>query len=313
MEGELVAEAVLARDERRAVVHRVVVARLAGAHEGAEDFRIGALRPREIVENGDAIKRRADADQVAQRLFDTGGGSVVGVEVREVGVQSARHRHTAVAARLRRDHRGVAGAVVLDADQRLDDRSGLDLVVVLADDPFLRGDVGPRQDLGQRLRQIIGRGVDGIGLGLGRPHRRALQARHAVVQEMHVEVGDGFAVVAQFETMVAGDLADVGRLDALGGEDGQRHGDLGGRHGGDHAFLALRDPDLGVGQPGVLERHAVEVDDAAVLGADLAARAGEAAGAAVGQRREAAGVARLQHGVHGALLFDRVADLHRAA
>ena len=111
----------------------------------AEDVRVGALRPGKIVEDGDTVDRRTDAHQVAQRLFDAGGGSEVGIAVGIARIEAAGDDDAGVAAGHRRDDGGVGRTIVGDAHQRLHDRSGLHFMVVLADHRFLAGDVRPRQ------------------------------------------------------------------------------------------------------------------------------------------------------------------------
>ena len=54
------------------------------------------------------------------------------------------------------------------------------------------------------------------------------------------------------------------------------------RHGQHHPFLGLGDPDLGVREPFVFQRHAIELDLGADMLAHFAHGAGEAAGAAIG-------------------------------
>ncbi len=52
--------------------------------------------------------------------------------------------------------------------------------------------------------------------------------------------------------------------------------------GDDHPLLRLADPDLGIAEPRVLERHGVKIDFGAEFGAHLADGAAQSAGAAVG-------------------------------
>ena len=104
----------------------------------------------------------------------------------------------------------------------------------------------------------------------------------------------GWPLVEELQPPVVGEPADDRRLDVLVAEELEDGGALPRRHGEDHAFLRLGDPDLRVAQALVLERHAVEVDLGAELLAHLADGAGEAAGAAVGDGGVQAAVAGLE-------------------
>ena len=105
------------------------------------------VAPAEIVEQGDARRIGPDGDDVAHRLVDRGGGHRIRVEVAVKRVDAAADRQAAEGAEHRRDHGRIAGAVVGDADERLEDRAALDLVIVLADDPFLGRDARGGEDL----------------------------------------------------------------------------------------------------------------------------------------------------------------------
>ena len=88
-----------------------------------------------------AARVGADGDDVAHRLVDGRGRHRVGIEVAVARVDAAADRQAGPRAEHRQHDRGIAGAVVVHADQRLDDAAALHLVVVLADDPFLAADV----------------------------------------------------------------------------------------------------------------------------------------------------------------------------
>ena len=111
---------------------------------------------------------------------------------------------------------------------------------------------------------------------------------------------------------VARELAEVGRLDLAPPRQLEERVELVGRHRERHPLLRLADEDLPRGEPLVLQRGLGEVEPrAARLLGHLADRAGEAAGAVVGDRRIEAEIARLEQEVEHHLLRDRVADLHR--
>ena len=114
------------------------------------------------------------------------------------------------------------------------------------------------------------------------------------MEELHRQVGDDLAVVAEGEPAGRDELAEVGGLDVLRGAERLQRRPVLGRHGQDHALLGLGDPDLGVGEPLVLERGAVEIDLGPELRAHLADGRAEAPGAAVGDRVEEAAVAGLE-------------------
>ena len=63
---------------------------------------------------------------------------------------AAAQRDAAIAGELGPNHRRIGGPDLQRAGQRLDDRAALHLVIVLADDPVLAGDVRMRER-GQKL------------------------------------------------------------------------------------------------------------------------------------------------------------------
>src|SRR5260370_391045 len=93
-------------------------------------------------------------------------------------------------------------------------------MVVLTYDPFLAADVPARQDLGEGGVEIGGRGTRGIRCALpaawgGRPGCLAHDRGAAVVQELHVQVGDLLSGIRKLEPAGRLEGADGGRLDAL--------------------------------------------------------------------------------------------------
>ena len=254
-----------------------------------------------------------DRHAVADRLVDDAGRHGVGVDAAVPGVDPARDGQPPARPAHRQDHRRVARPVVAIAHQGLDHGPALDLVVVLADDPFLAANV-PVPEQGNE----VGGGVEPLGqrqrtLRSGRERRGPGHRRASLVQEVHRQVAHDLAVVAEGEPAGGDELAEVGRLDVLGLAEGPQRRPGRRRHRQDHPFLRLRDPDLGVGEPLVLERGSLQVDERAEVGPHLADRRAEAPGAAVGDRMEEAAVAGLEDHVEHHLLGDRVADLHGAA
>jgi hypothetical protein len=273
---ELVVQAVLARDERRAEGQRPVVAGAAGLDEVAEVGGVGARAPREVVEDRGLVGVAADGHDVAQRLVDGGQRHAVGVDVAPRGQDAAADGEALAAAEHGRHDRRVRGAVASRADERLDHRAGQHLVVVLADDPLLARDVGRREQLEQQRSGAGGRQVGRVGDRAAAARGLPRLAWQAFVEEARVEVHHARAAEVGAQPAVAGEGADHGGLDVLGREDREERGLVLGRHGEDHALLRLADPDLAVGQAVVLERHALELHVRAALGAHLADRRGQA-------------------------------------
>ena len=147
----------------------------------------------------------------------------------------------------------------------------------------------------------------------GRPRRLADDRRPAVVQEVHRQVGDLLALIAEGQPARVDERPRSVASTPSRRQSSSSAGQFVGRHGQDHPLLGLGDPDLGVRQALVLERGSVELDLGAELGAHLADGRAEAAGAAIGDGVVQAPVAGLDDHVEHLLLGDRVADLHGAA
>ncbi len=134
------------------------------------------------------------------------------------------------------------------------------------------------------------------------------------MQEVHVELTDRGALVANNKLLVVGELADDGGFDVFRVEQGQELVHVPGRGGQHHSLLCLGDPDLVIPQPLILQRDLFQIDDRAKLGAHLSHRAGQAPRPAVCNGRVQAPVGvvpRPQQRVQELLLGDGVADLHR--
>ena len=209
------------------------------------------------------------------------------------------------------------GPSFVDADQRLDDAAALHFVVVLADDPFLAGDVERAEDL--RSSVAVSRVAGGVRQTSSRCRRRrvnrlAHDRRPAVVQELHRQVGD----LAARRYFSCSRPVGTNRPMTVASTPSERHSaaelvPLLGRHGQHHPLLGFGDPDLGVREPLVLQRRPIEPHLGADLLAHLADGAREPAGAAVGDGVIQPAVAGLQQHVEHHLLGDRVADLHGPA
>jgi hypothetical protein len=80
------------------------------------------------------------------------------------------------------------------------------------------------------------------------------------VQEFHIKVADKVFVIIELEFFIRGEFADGGCFHAFAAADFQQPVEIMRRHGQDHALLRLGDPDLGVGQAGVFQRHPIEIN-----------------------------------------------------
>ncbi len=180
---------------------------------------------------------------------------------------------------------------------------------------MLAGDVGraedPRQAFGQVARR---RGVPVELAGRRRlVARLAHHRRPAAVEKLHRQLADLVLAILELQPPGGQELADHRGLDPFAfGQLGKRLPLLGsdGQH---HSLLGLGDPDFGVGQPLVLQRHAVEPDFGADRLPHFADGARKAAGAAVGNSVIQPPVAGREDHVEQHLFGDRIADLHGAA
>ena len=181
MRAELVVQAVLAADERRAQRDGHVVAGQGRADQRAERLRPVGVAPAEVVEDGDPRAdrpRRPRSCAPPRRSRWPPSGTCRGR--RSTG--SCRRRST-MPRRLSSTGRSTAaslGPSFATPTSGLIDAAALHLVVVLADDPFLAGHVERAEDLQQRRRCSRSRGVAAAGIsiadcgstgGLDRPPR----------------------------------------------------------------------------------------------------------------------------------------------
>ena len=335
---ELVVQRVFTANERRTERDRNVATRKRGANQRAENFRFVGVPPTEVVEDRNRRRVGADRDGVARRFVDGGGGHPVGVVVAVVRVHPVRDDQTAAARQARTQDGGVARAVAFDADERFQDASALNFVVVLANRPVFARDVQRAENRFQverrrgfaafftaarasdRLRNGgLAREFDAFRFDRNRFDRRdfvnglADHRRATVVHEGHRQVGDRNAVVFQDETAGRLKFAQNDRFDVFAFGQRFQFRPFVFRNREDHPLLRFADPHFGVRKAFVFERNRVKVDFGADFFAHFADRAREAARAAVGDGVVKAAVARFEHHVENFLFFDRVPDLHRAA
>ncbi len=289
LRGELVVQRVLAGDERRRGTPARRRSSLGAARTSAPR---ASGSPQLGQQKLSSIAMRsgigADAHEVAHALVDRGerhevgiGAEARGQPVRD-GEAAARLPPPAGSPPRRRARRR-------GADQRLDHRAALHLVVVLADDPVLGGDVRMRE---QREQGVVGRrrrrrartrhgrrrrrrprrlarrvragrraGTPSAG---GRPRRprRAARARAPSVPKWprsHASTSSRRQIAASASTFSGGTASTM------------------------RSCASVIQISVGA-EPGVLERRALEVHLGAERLAHLADRAREAAGAAVGDR-----------------------------
>ena len=131
------------------------------------------------------------------------------------------------------------------------------------------------------------------------------------MEEVGVEVEHESSVRSHDEPAVAGELADVGQLDAVEPAALAQLVEAVRVDRHDHPLLRLGQPDLPRLEAGVLEWHEVELDVGPDAFGHLADRRRQPAGAAVGDRRVQV-LGADQH-VDQQLLDDRVADLDAGA
>ena len=110
------------------------------------------------------------------------------------------------------------------------------------------------------------------------------------MEELHRQVGHQLAAIAQGQSPGLDESTEIRGLDTLGPAQFQQLGPSVVGHGEDHPLLGLGDPDLGIGESGVLQRGAAQLDLGAELRAHLADGRAESAGAAVGDGAEEAAV-----------------------
>ena len=129
------------------------------------------------------------------------------------------------------------------------------------------------------------------------------------MQEVGVDVDDGFATVDHCQTAVAGEVTNDVGLDLPTTGQCEERIRIGAGH--DHSLLRLREPNLPRGQARVLEWYRGQVDPGAELVGHLPDGGGEATGATVGDGVVETLIPSGDHEIDQTLLDDGVADLHR--
>ncbi len=135
----------------------------------------------------------------------------------------------------------------------------------------------------------------------------------AIVQKIHIEIENLCAPEIHAPPRRCRKPANDGGLDAALVHQSDEGIALLRRNGERHSFLRFAYPYLPRSQPGVLQRHRIEINlETAGLLRHLRNRAREPPGAVIGNRRIQSHIARLFHDSVGELLLrDRIANLHR--
>ena len=318
---ELVVQRILAAHERRAIRQRCVQARLGRAHQTAHVARVLAAWPAEVVQDRDARRIRAHAHQIAHTFVDGRQTHPIWIGSKP-RCKAVRDGHTLLRAGHRLHHRRITRRTVL-AHQRLDHAATLHLVVVLANDPRLAGDVGVRQQRLQRFHKARhGRGGRRCHGPLQRgprriPHRFARRHGNGVLQELRRDAAHLGAVPQQHQiARRRAEGAQLAHLHAMFIRERAQRGDATGRNRQHHALLRFADPHLGGRQARVLQRCAIQMHRGPQHATHLAHRARESTRATIGhavEQRPTVGVASRQQRIQRLLLRDRCANLHRVA
>ena len=195
-------------------------------------------------------------------------------------------------------------------------RIALDQRVVLLVDPAAAGQVGPAEQLQQRVGDV---GLRDVVAG-----ERRLLARldpgpvvfgRLVAEILDRQVGDLLAAMQDAEAEIVGGVADDREIEPPFPEDRLGLGFLLGAQHHQHALLAFREHHLVGAHALFAHRHLVEIElDAEVaLGAHLDGRAGEAGRAHVLDGDDGAGRHQLEAGFEQAFFGEGIADLHGRA
>jgi hypothetical protein len=99
------------------------------------------LPQEKLSRDRDARRIGPDGDGVAQGLVHHAERHAIGIQLAEARARAAGDRCPHVRGGQRLQHGGVAGGVAEHADHGLHHREPLHLVVVLAHDPLLAGDL----------------------------------------------------------------------------------------------------------------------------------------------------------------------------
>src|SRR5262249_1055889 len=134
-------------DERHTVRQSHITAGLSGQHQRAEKLRPIRVAPAEVVEQSDAARIGTDGNHIADGLINRRGRHRIRIEVAGTRIDTAANRQALPGTGYRGHHRRITGTIHLHAYERLEHRSALDLVIILADDPFLAANVRAGEDL----------------------------------------------------------------------------------------------------------------------------------------------------------------------
>src|SRR5262249_17854729 len=133
-------------DERHRIRQSHVAACFSRPYQRTKHFRTVGISPTEVVEQGDSSRIGSDRDDVPHRFVNCASSHPVSIVISQPWIDAATYCQSVPGSQHRHDYRGISRAVVMDADQWLHSTSALDLMVVLADDPFFGADVGGTQN-----------------------------------------------------------------------------------------------------------------------------------------------------------------------
>ena len=246
---EFVVQAVLAGNKGSAERHGRIVAAPGGLDERAESFGAGGITPAEIVQDSCFRGVSSASDNISNSLVDGGNRHPIGIDISIARIHTTTDGDPAQRIVARREDDPVPGTIRSRPLQRLDDAAALDLVIILTNHPFLRGDIGSCQYLPQQRR-----GREASARLRSLHHLRLAEDRGkvrrwpAVEKEVDSEITDLVAVIEELQLAIAGKLADVRTLHALRLGQGFEFRVLLRRDSEDHALLCLRNPDLPITQ-----------------------------------------------------------------
>ena len=270
------------------------------------DLRNGRVAEVEVV--GHPQRGGADRRQVAGGLRDGQGGAATRREVHVPGVAVDGGRDPAPAP-LDAQHGRIGRPWE-------DDRVRHDLVVVLAVDRALGGDVRPGEQGRERGARVLRHREVGERAPARGDHGGVLAPLPHVGRRL-VERGDGHVAdervaIEDAEAPVLADDADRHRVEFPALEQRDQLALATGGGGQHHALLGFREHDLERRHPGLAARHPrhVEVDAQARPVRHLADRGGDAGGPHVLHAVDQPGGDRFEAGLEQQLLEEGVAHLH---
>ena len=151
MRAELVIEAVLAADKGRAQSDGDVMAGESRANKRTQRFGSIGISPAEVITDGDAdadLARRprnfSTASSMAEAAIQYGSEIAIAPGSCRKRLRGLRRLWLITEPNF---HGRIAGAIVVHADERLNDTAGLNFMVVLANDPMLAANIVRREYL----------------------------------------------------------------------------------------------------------------------------------------------------------------------